>query len=137
MQLRYLERLVARQFGQDRGQPAGEHRLAGPRRPGEQEVVSARRGDLERAAGLLLTADVGEIRVGSLPPLDRATGYCRQNVSASARSFRRFRASTASNPPPKRAPRRVLTSQITSVAPRATTRSSSPIRHRQFRATTR
>ena len=65
------------------------------------------------------------------------TGYWRQNVSASARSFWRLRASTASNPPPNRAPRLVLTSQIARVAPRITTRSSSPIRHRQFRATIR
>ena len=62
---------------------------------------------------------------------------CWRKTSASARSFCRLRTSTASNPPPKRAPRRVLTSQITRVCPRASTRSSSPTRHRQLRATTR
>ena len=38
---------------------------------------------------------------------------------------------------PNRAPLRAFTSQKTSVSPRATTRSSSPIRHRQLRATGR
>ena len=50
------------------------------------------------------------------------------NTSARARSFCRLRPSTASYPPPNREPRRVLTSQITRVCPRTSTRSSSPTR---------
>ncbi len=58
---RHLERLVLCQRRQDRRQAAPEHRLAGARRPGEQEVVRARGCELERSAPTLLAADVGEI----------------------------------------------------------------------------
>jgi hypothetical protein len=45
---RDLDRLCSRQLGKDRWEPAGEHRLAGARGALEQQMVSARRGDLER-----------------------------------------------------------------------------------------
>jgi hypothetical protein len=61
MQLRGLERLVVREARQDRGQAPREHRLAGPRRPDQQEVVTPRRGDLERATRLLLSTHLGEV----------------------------------------------------------------------------
>jgi hypothetical protein len=56
-----LERLGQREWRQNPGQPPREHRLACPRRAGEKQVVAARCGDLERAAGPFLTADVREI----------------------------------------------------------------------------
>ena len=46
---------------QDPRQPAREHRLARAGRPGEQQVVAARRGDLEGPARPLLAAHVGEV----------------------------------------------------------------------------
>ena len=52
---------LVREQRQDPGQPAGEHRLAGARRPREQQVVPARGRELERAPGALLTADVDEV----------------------------------------------------------------------------
>ena len=60
-----------------------------------------------------------------------------RNASASELSLARFRQVTASYPPPNAAPRRDFTSQNTRTPPRSTTRSSSPSRHRQFRATIR
>ena len=47
--LRDLERFVQRHRRQNRRQTAREHRLAAARRPDEQEIVSAGRGDFERA----------------------------------------------------------------------------------------
>ena len=58
---RHGDRLVARERRQDRGHPPREHRLAGSRRTREQEVVSARGGDRQRADRLRVTADVGQI----------------------------------------------------------------------------
>ena len=46
---------------EDRGEPAGEHRLAGAGRAGEQQVVAAGGGGLERAAGPGEAADLGEV----------------------------------------------------------------------------
>ena len=43
------------------GQPAREHRLAGAGRAGEEHVVRAGGGDLERAPGALLAAHVAEV----------------------------------------------------------------------------
>ena len=42
-------------------QPLREHRLAAPGRPDEVEVVTTRRRDLERATGLVLADDLGEV----------------------------------------------------------------------------
>ena len=58
---RHLERLVRREPRQDPGQAPGEHRLAGPGRAGEQQVVTARRRELERAPRPLLAAHIREI----------------------------------------------------------------------------
>ena len=59
---RGLERLVERQRRKDPGEPPRHHRLARARRTDQQQVVSAGRGDFERAAGERLPADVGEVR---------------------------------------------------------------------------
>ena len=59
--LRDLERLLEAGRRQDPGQATGEHRLAGARRADHEQVVAARRGDLERPLGVLLAADVGEV----------------------------------------------------------------------------
>ena len=56
-----LERLLEGEIGHDGGQTAREHRLARARRPHEEQVVSARDCDLERAARNGLTFDVFEI----------------------------------------------------------------------------
>ncbi len=58
---RHLERRLVAEQRQDPRQPPGEHRLAGPGRAGEQQVVSARGRDLERAPRTLLAAHVGEV----------------------------------------------------------------------------
>ena len=58
---RHLERGLVVEERQDPGQPAREHRLPRAGRPGEQEVVPSRRGDLERPARPLLAAHVGEV----------------------------------------------------------------------------
>ena len=57
-----LERLLEARRRQDARQPPRQHRLAGAGRADHQQVVAARRGDLEGALGVLLTADVGQIR---------------------------------------------------------------------------
>ena len=59
---RDVERLVERQRRQDARHASRHHRLAGARRSDEQQVVTAGRGDLERAPREQLAADVGEIR---------------------------------------------------------------------------
>ena len=53
--------------GQDARQPPGEHRLARARRADHQQVVAAGRGYLERALGVLLPADVGQVRGDGTP----------------------------------------------------------------------
>jgi len=55
-----LDRLVRIERRQDRGKRASEQRLPGARRPDEQEVVRAGRGDLERALRRLLADDVSK-----------------------------------------------------------------------------
>ncbi len=59
---RDLERLLERGRRQDAREPARHHRLAGARRAHHQQVVPARRGDLERPLRVRLAADVGEVR---------------------------------------------------------------------------
>ncbi len=61
---RDFERLGVAERRQDAGEAAGQHRLARPRRPHEEQVVRADRGDLERAARALLSAQVREIGSG-------------------------------------------------------------------------
>ena len=62
MDHRGLEQLGGRQRRQDAGQALRQHRLAGPGRTTEQQVVSARGGDLERPLRLVLPAHVPQVR---------------------------------------------------------------------------
>ena len=57
---RHFDRLRVRHRRQDRRQPASEHRLARAGRPLEQQVVRARRRDLEREQRDLVTTDIRE-----------------------------------------------------------------------------
>ena len=61
---RGLERLGGLERRQDAGKARGEHRLAAAGRADHQQVVAAGGGDLERALGLLLALDLGEVLVG-------------------------------------------------------------------------
>ena len=61
---RHLERLVGAERRQQAGEAAGQHRLAGPRRAGEEQVVAAGGRELEGPTGAFLPADVGEVRLG-------------------------------------------------------------------------
>src|SRR6185437_12735983 len=56
-----LERLFEAQRREDRGQALGEHRLAGTWRADHEDVVPARRCDLERALGNVLSAYVAKV----------------------------------------------------------------------------
>src|SRR5919108_967178 len=67
MDLSDFQRLLERRRRKDARKSAGEHRLAGPRRPDHQEVVTPRGGDLERPLGVHLTPDIGEI--GGVPKI--------------------------------------------------------------------
>ena len=58
---RHLECRRRLERRQQPGQAAREHRLPRSRRPGEQQVVPARGGDLERAPRALLSSDVREV----------------------------------------------------------------------------
>ena len=129
---RHLERLVGVERRQDARQPAGEHRLAGARRPGEQQVVAAGGRDLERAPRPLLPAHVARGRArparrvavrraryggGSRSPRRYATASARcrdrhgldageRGLGAPTRRRRRgARARPAARPPPRRARR--------------------------------
>ena len=57
-----LERLVECRRREDAGQPPGQHGLADAGRPDHQEVVTAGRRDLEGALGVVLAADIREVR---------------------------------------------------------------------------
>ena len=58
---RDLEQLGRRERRQDRRQPRRQHRLAGAGRADHQQIVSARRRDLERALRALLALDVLQV----------------------------------------------------------------------------
>jgi hypothetical protein len=58
-----FDHLVLRERRKNRGQPAGEHCLSAAWRPDQEQVVGAARRDLERALGVRLAANVGEIQV--------------------------------------------------------------------------
>ena len=75
---RHFERLGRGQLGQDAGQARGEQALARARRPDHQQVVPARRGDLERALGGLLPLDLLEVG-----PARRRHGLARRSGWAS------------------------------------------------------
>ena len=102
---RRLERLVEGERRQDPGQPPRQHRLPRAGRPDEEQVVAARRRDLQRAPRHLLPAHVAEIGQrrlrrggGSAPSDDRAI-----QTSASPRrrptSSPRCRGACTSHPP--------------------------------------
>ena len=78
MQLRDFERLLARQSGQDRCEAPREHGLPRSRWSDHEHVVTAGRGDLERATGLGLRSDIGEVDacvgLAHRPSLDRLAG---------------------------------------------------------------
>src|SRR3989442_14747804 len=57
----HLERLFLVERRQDAREAARQHRLAGARRPAEQQVVPTGGGELERAARAVLSADVREV----------------------------------------------------------------------------
>jgi hypothetical protein len=65
---RGLEQLLRRQRRQEAGQTLGHHRLARARRPGEKQVVAARRGDLQRPFRLLLALHLTQVRLGPAVP---------------------------------------------------------------------
>lgn len=58
-----FERLCLCHFGEDAGEPCGQHGLTGPRWAGHQHAVVARRGDFQCTLGQQLSLDVGEVRV--------------------------------------------------------------------------
>jgi hypothetical protein len=71
------DRLVIVERREDRLECPSEHRLARPGRADEEDVVAARRGDLERTLGGLLTRDVREVdrvRWGGGPRRNRRRG---------------------------------------------------------------
>ena len=57
----HLDRLVQRERRQDAREATGEHGLPRARRPEHDHVVRPRGGDLERALGVGVTPDVGEV----------------------------------------------------------------------------
>ena len=59
-----LEGLLAAERRQHGDQPLGQHRLADPRRPGHEQVVPTRGGQLEGEPRLGLADDVGEVGPG-------------------------------------------------------------------------
>ena len=59
---RDLERLLARERRQERGEAPREHRLAAARRPLQQQVVPTRGRDLQCAQRQLVSAHVGQVR---------------------------------------------------------------------------
>ena len=58
---RHLQRLLFGQRRQDARQATGQHGLAGAGRPGEEQVVAAGGGHLQGAAGLKLSAYLGQV----------------------------------------------------------------------------
>jgi hypothetical protein len=56
-----LQTLGRGQGGKDRGEALGQKNLAGTRRTDHQDIVTAGRGDQERALGVVLPLDVDEI----------------------------------------------------------------------------
>ena len=59
--LRHLDRFIEAERRQNARDPARHHGLAGAGRTDQKQVVAARRGDLQRALRVFLTADLGEI----------------------------------------------------------------------------
>ena len=80
---RRLQALGRRQRRQDRRQPLGQHRLAGPGRADHQDVVAPAGGDHEGALGELLAAHVGEVDVVAVQ-LARTARRCRPSPARRA-----------------------------------------------------
>ena len=70
----HLKRLRGAELREDRRKPPREHRLAGPGRPCEQEVVGSRRGELQCASSTLLATDVGEVHQRPVRAVERPWG---------------------------------------------------------------
>ena len=81
---RDLDGLVEGERRHDAGQPPGEHGLARARRPRHEDVVGAGDGDLEGALHLLLTHDVGEVRVRRRPAAEERREVGRRRGRAAA-----------------------------------------------------
>ena len=75
--------------GEDGGQAAGEHGLAGAGRTDHQQVVTARGGDLQRAFGVVLAAYFGEITI-VVGGRRRGAGSMGINVFRAAQVFADF-----------------------------------------------
>ena len=77
----HLDRLVQREGRQDACEATGEHGLPRARRPEHDHVVRPCGGDLERALGMGVTPDVGEVdgvgRRGGQPSADIRRGGWR------------------------------------------------------------
>ena len=91
---RHFERLVGRQARQDGGQRAGQQRLAAARRAGHDDVVPARRRDLQRALRVLLAAHFGEVGAAGILPNIGVDG--RGGCGAISSSPTRWRTSATS-----------------------------------------
>ena len=65
---RHIYRFIERQRRQNARDTPGHHRFAGARRTDDEQVVAAGAGDLERAAGEELTANVSQVgALGEVP----------------------------------------------------------------------
>ena len=128
VQARHLERLLAGHRGQDRREPAREHRLARAGRPDQQHVVAARRGDLQRAPRDRLPTDLRRGRHRSRSAAASAPAAAGAAPRPPRRPAARTRGGTRpprpgtvrprpAAPPPARPPRG---------SPRGTTTPSSP-----------
>ncbi len=67
MDLGGFQSLLEAHGRKDGGKPPGQHGLSGPWWPDHQDVVGARRGDLEGALGRCLGSHIGEVDLLSLP----------------------------------------------------------------------
>ena len=123
VELGRLERLFARELRQDRREPPRQHRLARAGRADHEQVVTARRGDLERPPRLRLAAHLGEV--------DRRPLRRPRSRSARRRRAPRSRGGTR---PRRRAWRAPTTrsdldlGRLDARSPRARRRRSSPAR---------
>jgi ADP-ribose pyrophosphatase len=80
---RHFDRLLGRERREDAREAAREHRLPGPGRTGEQEIVSTRCRELERAAGTLLPAHLREVGVSRCRR--RTVGLVRRRLVLAAK----------------------------------------------------
>src|SRR5919205_2671913 len=79
-----LERLFGWEARQDPREAPSEHRLASPRGPAEQQVVTASRGELERTTSALLPAHVREVGRGTGVVTIRGHGLDRRRLPLAA-----------------------------------------------------